>query len=281
MANEIINPEIISALVLGGDVSKLNAVQKVQYYNKLCENIGLNPLTQPFKLLKLQGKEVLYADKGATQQLCQIHNISTEVTKKERIDDVYVVTVRASNDKGRFTDEDGVVSIGNLKGDMLANALMKAVTKAKRRAVLAFCGLGMLDETEIETIPNAVISKPEVEIPKEIEMKEPTKNSKPAKTAVNIPKQENNPQNELDTITAKEAVYLVNLAKQHNWSQGDFKLQLLKLGYDSTIKILQQDYGTFVSTFGKPFQKVEELEEIDDVISPKEELETEWEKEEK
>ena len=32
---------------------------------------------------------------------------------------------------------------------------MKASTKAKRRAVLALLGLGMLDETEIETIPNA------------------------------------------------------------------------------------------------------------------------------
>jgi hypothetical protein len=105
--------------------------------------------------LSLQGKEVLYADKGCTQQLCKIYNISTEVTKKEKFEDVYVVTVRAKDDKGRYTDEDGAVTIGNLKGDTLANALMKAVTKAKRRAVLAFCGLGMLDETEIETIKGA------------------------------------------------------------------------------------------------------------------------------
>ena len=32
---------------------------------------------------------------------------------------------------------------------------MKAETKAKRRATLSICGLGMLDETEIETIPDA------------------------------------------------------------------------------------------------------------------------------
>jgi hypothetical protein len=30
------------------------------------------------------------------------------------------------------------------------NAMMKAVTKAKRRAVLALCGLGISDESEIE-----------------------------------------------------------------------------------------------------------------------------------
>jgi hypothetical protein len=37
----------------------------------------------------------------------------------------------------------------------LANALMKAETKAKRRATLSICGLGMLDETEVEDIQGA------------------------------------------------------------------------------------------------------------------------------
>lgn len=148
--------ELISNLVLNGDLSKLNPKDKVIYYNSLCERLGLDPLTQPFKLLRLNGKEILYADKGATQQLSKVYNISHEILKKERIDDVFVVTVRAKDDKGRYTDEDGAVTIGASKGDALANALMKAVTKAKRRSVLALCGLGMLDETEIETIPNAV-----------------------------------------------------------------------------------------------------------------------------
>jgi hypothetical protein len=31
---------------------------------------------------------------------------------------------------------------------------MKATTKAKRRVTLSMIGLGMLDETEVETIPN-------------------------------------------------------------------------------------------------------------------------------
>ena len=40
-----------------------------------------------------------------------------------------------------------------------ANVLMKAETKAKRRATLSILGLGMLDETEIETIPAAAKSE--------------------------------------------------------------------------------------------------------------------------
>lgn len=149
------NPEILSSLILKGDISGLNSTQRVQYVTNLCQRIGLDPLTQPFKILKLQGKEVLYADKGCAQQLCKIYRISTEVTKREKIEDIYIVTVRASGPDGRYTDEDGAVTIGSNKGDVLANAMMKAVTKAKRRAVLAFCGLGMLDETEISTIPHA------------------------------------------------------------------------------------------------------------------------------
>jgi hypothetical protein len=47
----------------------------------------------------------------------------------------------------------GAVSVQGLKGEALANALMKAETKAKRRATLSICGLGFLDETEIEDIP--------------------------------------------------------------------------------------------------------------------------------
>jgi hypothetical protein len=46
--------------------------------------------------------------------------------------------------------------IKGLQGDALANALMKAETKSKRRVTLSICGLGMLDETEMETIPSAV-----------------------------------------------------------------------------------------------------------------------------
>lgn len=158
MSNELTNlsPEIMSSLILKGDISGLDPHQRVQYVINLCQRIGLDPLTQPFKILRLQGKEVLYADKGCAQQLCKIYGISTAITNKEKIENVYVVTVRASNKEGRFTDEDGAVTINkDTQGDMLANALMKAITKAKRRAVLAFCGLGMLDETEVETIRGA------------------------------------------------------------------------------------------------------------------------------
>lgn len=152
----VIDPAIIESIVTKGDLSGLNQVQKVAYYNYRCKQIGLDPSAKPFDLLNLSGKQVLYANAGATQQLCNLHRLSTQITGRERVDDIYIVSVRVTGADGRVSENQGAVSIANLKGDSLANAVLKCTTKAIRRSVLAHCGLGMLDETEVETIPNAV-----------------------------------------------------------------------------------------------------------------------------
>lgn len=152
----VIDPAIIESIVTKGDLSGLNQVQKVAYYNYRCKQIGLDPSAKPFDLLNLSGKQVLYANAGATQQLCNLHRLSTQITGRERVDDIYIVSVRVTGADGRVSENQGAVSIANLKGDALANAVLKCTTKAIRRSVLAHCGLGMLDETEVETIPNAV-----------------------------------------------------------------------------------------------------------------------------
>jgi hypothetical protein len=96
---------------------------------------------------------VLYANASCTQQLCAIHKLSTQVVHRERMDDIYIVSVRVTGADGRVSENQGAVAIGHLKADALANAVLKATTKAIRRAVLSHVGLGMLDETEVETIP--------------------------------------------------------------------------------------------------------------------------------
>ena len=242
-------PEIISKLILTGDVSQLLPAQKVEYITKLCERVGLDPLTQPFKLLKLQGREVLYADKGATQQLCQVHNISTEVTKKEMVSGVYVVTVRAHKD-GRYTDEDGAVTVDGLRGDALCNALMKAITKAKRRAVLALCGLGMLDETEIETIPNAVPVQMPQEVPATPQMQPIAPELMPDPNDDPIPwgAEEPPPTDPLpvkkptDLISEPQRKRLYAISMGAGMTQVTFKIWLKKQGYESSKDIPKSDY---------------------------------------
>ena len=145
----------LEALVVGGDLSKLNPTQRVEYYTARCVRAGLDPATQPFQYLNLQGKLTLYATKTCTDQLSSLHGIRLSIIGQETTEGTRIVTVRAEARDGRATEEIGALPIAGLKGDALANALMKCVTKAKRRAVLSLCGLGMMDETELETVAGA------------------------------------------------------------------------------------------------------------------------------
>lgn len=147
-----VDSAIIESLVLQGDISKMNGQQKVEYYNWLCSSLGLNPATQPFQIIKFQGREQLYAKKDATEQLRKIYGVSVTELEKLFKDDLYIVTAKVSDKTGRADAATGAVSIKGLGGDNLANAIMKAETKAKRRATLSICGLGMLDESETDTI---------------------------------------------------------------------------------------------------------------------------------
>lgn len=153
--NGSMGAELAEKVLVGGDLSKLNSQERLLYVTRLCESLGLNPTTRPFEYITLQGKLTLYARKDATEQLRKLHNVSIELVRRERIEDVYVVEARGSMPNGRFDTSIGAVTINGLAGDALANALMKAETKAKRRVTLSICGLGMLDENEVETIPDA------------------------------------------------------------------------------------------------------------------------------
>lgn len=144
----------MESVVIGGDLSKLTPEQRVQYYQSVCKSIGLNPLTRPFDYITLNNRLTLYARKDAADQLRDINGIS--IGKPDIIfqDEWIIVTVEASNKDGRRDSDVGVVSKKDMQGNY-GNALMKAVTKAKRRVTLSICGLGWLDETEVETIPDA------------------------------------------------------------------------------------------------------------------------------
>lgn len=148
--------ETLFSLVTNGDCSKLKPEQKIAYYKARCEAAGLDPRAQPFQYVRLQNKEILYATKSCTEQLAAKHGIVCEVIEQKTEAGVRTVTVRSRTKDGRQTDEIGCVSVQGLQGDALCNAFMKAVTKAKRRAVLSLCGLGMIDETEVETIPGVI-----------------------------------------------------------------------------------------------------------------------------
>lgn len=146
----------IERVIVAGDLSKLTPEERWNYYKGVCQLVGLNPFTQPFLYITLSGKLVLYATKGAADQLRDNHRISISQPKIDLSDGLCIVTVTATDRTGRTDSDLGIVPCENLRGDAKANAILKAVTEAKRRVTLSMCGLGMLDETEVDTIPGAV-----------------------------------------------------------------------------------------------------------------------------
>jgi hypothetical protein len=148
-------PDVIEQVVAAGDLARLSPEARTAYYLRVCESLGLNPLTKPFEYLSLNGKLVLYARRDATDQMRALHGVSIAITGRETTAGVYVVTARATTPDGRSDESIGAVPVDGLRGEALANALMKAETKAKRRVTLAVVGLGWLDETEADAVPGA------------------------------------------------------------------------------------------------------------------------------
>ncbi len=156
---EMTPAEIMEKVLLTGDLSKLTPDERVQYYSRTCESVGLNPLTRPLEYISLNGKLTLYARKDATDQLRAINQVSIGIIAREVVEGCYVVTAQAKLPSGRIDESIGAVPIEGLKGENRSNALMKCETKAKRRVTLSICGMGMLDESEIDSIPGARVGE--------------------------------------------------------------------------------------------------------------------------
>lgn len=143
----------IERVIVAGDLSKLSPDERWRYYLNVCQSIGLNPFTRPLEYVVLSGKMVLYANKGAAEQLRRLYGISMAEPTVKIDSGLVIVTVSGTDARGRRDSEIGAVTLPP-SGEARANALMKALTKAKRRLTLSMCGLGMLDENEIDSIPN-------------------------------------------------------------------------------------------------------------------------------
>lgn len=146
-------PDVMEKVLLTGDLGSLTPPQRLSYYESVCRALKLNPLTKPFEYIVLNGKLTLYARKDCTEQLRRTYGISVHILARETQDSVITVTAQAKMPNGRQDESVGAVFLPSA-GEARANAIMKAETKAKRRVTLSICGLGMFDESEIESIPS-------------------------------------------------------------------------------------------------------------------------------
>lgn len=149
--------ETINKLVLQHDLSSLNEKELVSYYIAVCNEYGLDYKQKPFDILTLQQKKTLYANKNCSAQLTVKHKPTVIVVDRNIIGGMIIVTARVTKQDGSSVEDVGVVPMPANGADAQANAIMKAVTKAKRRTLLSAFGLGMMDETEIETTNAEVI----------------------------------------------------------------------------------------------------------------------------
>ncbi len=165
-----VDAETAAKVLATGNLELLSPVQKVQYYTAVCKSLGLNPLTRPFDYITFwrdkKKMTQLYAKRDCTDQLRAIHNISIEFVDRRTENGIYIVTAKATTPDGRTDVSTGAKALTGsnrsgetweLQGDALANSMMTAETKSKRRVTLSICGLGFLDETEVATIPDAVV----------------------------------------------------------------------------------------------------------------------------
>jgi len=139
----------------------------VDYYKRVCDSLGLNPLTMPFSYILFRefdggsAKLSLYANKSCTEQLRKIHGVSViPPLRRSRTADIVTVEADVKDKTGRTDSASGSVPLYKIKdgkridfdGKDLCNAEMKCETKAKRRATLSICGLAFLDESELDTM---------------------------------------------------------------------------------------------------------------------------------
>ena len=162
--------EAVEHALMKNDYGRLSADDKVALYKRVCESLGLNPYTQPFGFYKQRdGSEKMYAQRNCADQLRSIHGVSLVEMREEFKDDIFSVIVTMQAKDGRRDIDRGDVFVAGLKGIDLANARMRAMTKAKRRCTLSLCGLGWLDESEVQDTPqiktNVVTVKSEPPVP--------------------------------------------------------------------------------------------------------------------
>ena len=174
----------LEEILINGEISSLSEAQRVEYVGALCKSLGLNPLLRPFQFIKFDGKVQLYATRTCAEQLREAKRLSIPTIEVKKEGDYLYCDVTILDDTGRqdtetaciwlkqvkkvwneasrkmeIVKQNGQPVIEDLSGADYANARMKVVTKAKRRATLAFAGLGILDESEIETVEGAQVHK--------------------------------------------------------------------------------------------------------------------------
>lgn len=146
---------VIEGVVVGGNLAPLTPEQRVRYLKRVCENLRLNWETNPFIYLPGEGGKLqLFPTKDCAAQLRRRDTVSIEVTGRSFMPEqgVYMVEVVATTPDGRKDSAIGCVGVKGMSHENLANQMMRAETKAKRRVTMSLCGLGLDGDDDAQII---------------------------------------------------------------------------------------------------------------------------------
>lgn len=247
---------IMEQVIAKGDLAQLKPDERARYYLETCRSLGINPLVKPFEYITLNNKLTLYATRTATDQLRSTRGISIEISSREALGDIYIVTAKANDPRGRSDESTGAVNIAGLKGDALANAYMKAETKAKRRVTLSICGLGWMDESETAAVPGARIVPVDTETgeildapmtrneapPRDEPSPQATEHPQPQQTASTI---------EIHDADASRMRRLHAVAKDRGLGHDELHAIVVGRGKASTKELTAQEMDTFTNWLEK------------------------------
>lgn len=162
----------VRAYLRTGDLAMLPDSEKDKVLLKMCEHYSLDPVLRPFILIKLNGKEVWYPTKAATDQVAAKFNLTREVIEiKENIErGILECRVKITQENSNRIETcvaavsimefarnqaTGKVEPQPMRGEAYANALMKVETKAKRRATLGWLGIADMQDPGEESMPES------------------------------------------------------------------------------------------------------------------------------
>ena len=168
-------PDEIQQIILkeNGRCDKLSVEQKYDYANWICEMMQVKAALRPIDFIPTQGGIKPYLNKGAAEIIRDARGISVSEIKVEEVNGMFIVTCNLKDRNGRTDSDIGAWPKGDSEQH---NSLMKAVTKAKRRATLSMCRLGGLVEEAHPTEYTTDISQQECKSQILLEDESSTKN---------------------------------------------------------------------------------------------------------
>jgi hypothetical protein len=147
----------MSAYLRTGDLTSLPEPEKDKVLVKMCAHYGLDPIMRPFVMITLNGKQIWYPTKAATDQVAVKFKLTRELLEiKENVErgilecrvrifqdaNVRSETFVAAVSISEFVKTNGGQIVTKIiSGEAYANALMKVESKAKRRATLGWLGI--------------------------------------------------------------------------------------------------------------------------------------------